>query len=162
MTGVRASADPVHLRRVFGAHPSGVVVVAALVHGEPVGLVASSFTSVSLAPALVSACVAHTSTTWPVLRSAPLLGVSVLSAGHESVVRQLATTGDRFAGVRWRASHEGAVLLDDAAAWLEVGVDQEVPAGDHDIVLLAVHAAEADHGVEPLVFHASRFARVAR
>ena len=34
----------------------------------------SSFTSVSLTPPLVSVCVAHTSTTWPLLRHRDRLG----------------------------------------------------------------------------------------
>ena len=46
--------DPAALREAFGVFPSGVVAVAAIVDGVPVGLAASSFTSVSLDPALVS------------------------------------------------------------------------------------------------------------
>jgi len=151
---------PLRLRRVFGSHPSGVVFIAAVVNGQPFGLVASSFTSVSLEPALVSACVAHTSTTWPSLRSAPLLGVSVLAADQEPVVRQLASSGDRFAGLPWRANGDGAVMLDGAAAWLEVSVEQQVRAGDHDIVVLAVRDLEAVPEVAPLVFHGGRFTRL--
>ena len=46
--------DPRRLRDAFGIFPSGVVAVAANVDGRPVGLAASSFTSVSLEPPLVS------------------------------------------------------------------------------------------------------------
>jgi hypothetical protein len=53
------------LRRVFSAFPSGVTAVSALIDGRPVGIAASSFTSVSLDPPLVSVCIAHSSTTWP-------------------------------------------------------------------------------------------------
>ena len=56
--------QPAHLRRVFGAFPTGVTAIAALVDGSPVGLAASSFTSVSLDPPLVSVCLAHASSTW--------------------------------------------------------------------------------------------------
>ena len=62
--------DPARLREAFGVFPSGVVAVAAEVDGELVGLAASSFTSVSLEPALVSFSVANTSKTWPDLRRA--------------------------------------------------------------------------------------------
>jgi len=87
--------------------------------------------------------------------------VSVLSAEQAPVVRQLAASGsDRFADLPWRTVGPGAVVLDGAAAWLEVSVAQQVRAGDHDIVVLAVHDLDADHDVEPLVFHASRFARL--
>jgi flavin reductase (DIM6/NTAB) family NADH-FMN oxidoreductase RutF len=77
VTVIATVRDPQQLRRVFGSFPSGVAAVAALVAGEPVGIAASSFTSVSLDPPLVSVCIAHTSTTWPVLRTASRLGVSI-------------------------------------------------------------------------------------
>ncbi|MFE3287545.1 flavin reductase family protein, partial [Streptomyces sp. NPDC059233] len=60
--------DTTSLRAVYGAFPTGVTAIAALIDGAPVGLAASSFTTVSLAPPLVSVCMAHTSSTWPVLR----------------------------------------------------------------------------------------------
>ncbi|KPM50700.1 oxidoreductase [Frankia sp. R43] len=153
--------DPTRLRHVFGAFPSGVAAVAALVDGAPVGIAASSFTSVSMEPPLVSLCVAHTSNTWPVLRSATRIGVSILSADQDRAARQLAGRGgDRFAELRWRVSEHGAVLLDGASGWIETSIEQEVRAGDHDVILLRVHDLDADHGISPLVFHASQFRRL--
>lgn len=161
MTLVHA-LDPARLRQVFGAFPSGVTAVAAVVDGRPVGLAASSFTSVSLDPPLVSVCIAHTSTTWPLLRRAARLGVSVLGADQEHVGRRLAARdADRFATLSWRATADGAVLLEGASAWLECGVQHQIRAGDHDILLLRVHDLDAEPAVAPLVFHASRFRRLA-
>jgi flavin reductase (DIM6/NTAB) family NADH-FMN oxidoreductase RutF len=153
--------DPARLRRVLGAFPTGVTAVAALVGDVPVGITASSFTSVSLEPALVSICVAHTSQTWSALRPVSRLGVSILSAAQERAGRQLASRGvDRFAGLEWRATADGAVLLQAASAWLECSIEQQVRAGDHDIVVLRVHDLDADHDIGPLVFHASQFRRL--
>jgi flavin reductase (DIM6/NTAB) family NADH-FMN oxidoreductase RutF len=155
--------DPRRLRHVFGAFPSGVAAVAALVDGAPVGIAASSFTSVSLDPPLVSLCIAHTSSTWPLLRRADRLGLSILSEAQERAGRQLAGRGeDRFASLSWRATVGGAVLLEGASGWLETSVETQVRAGDHDIVVLRVHDLDADHDVSPLVFHASRFRRIER
>lgn len=152
--------DPTQLRRAFGAFPSGVTAVAAVIDGAPVGLAASSFTSVSLEPPLVSVCVAHSSTTWPVLRRAERLGLSVLGAHQERAGRQLAARGtDRFADLDWWADR-GAVLLAGAGAWLHCSIDQQVRAGDHDIVVLRVHEIDVDADVLPLVFHGSRFRRL--
>jgi flavin reductase (DIM6/NTAB) family NADH-FMN oxidoreductase RutF len=149
------------LRLVFGAFPTGVTAIAAMVDGDPLGIAASSFTSVSLDPPLVSVCIAHTSATWPLLARAERVGVSVLSAEQEGVARRLASReADRFGALAWRSTGDGAVLLDGAAAWLECTVEACVPAGDHDIVLLRVVQLEASHGVAPLVFHASRFRRL--
>lgn len=153
--------DPLYLRRVYGAFPTGVTAVAAVVDGKPLGLAASSFTTVSLDPPLVSVCVAHTSSTWPTLRTAPRLGISILAAHQGQVVRRLAARGvDRFAGLAWRATYGNAVLIDGASGWLEVSIDQQVRAGDHDIIVLRVHELHAQDDVGPLVFHASTFRRL--
>lgn len=152
--------SPARLRRVFGAFPTGVTAIAALVDGVPVGLAANSFTAVSLDPPLVSVCLAHTSTTWPLLADRARLGLTVLGADQERACTQLAASGDRFANLDWRATEDGAVLLDGAGAWFETSVERRIRAGDHDIVLLRIHAMEADHTVPPLVFHGSRFRRL--
>jgi flavin reductase (DIM6/NTAB) family NADH-FMN oxidoreductase RutF len=149
------------LRRVFGAFPTGVTAVAALAGGGPLGIAASSFTSVSLDPPIVSVCTAHSSTTWPRLRQVPRVGISVLGAHQEEACRRLGGRGlDRFATLRWRATADGAVFVEGASAWLECSVFREVAVGDHDIVLLRVHELDADPAVAPLVFHGSRFRRL--
>jgi flavin reductase (DIM6/NTAB) family NADH-FMN oxidoreductase RutF len=157
VTFVATSLEPVTLRRVFGNFPTGVTALAALVDGSPVGLALSSFTSVSLDPALVLVCVAQTSTTWPALANAARLGISVLAVNQEQACRQLsAPSGDRFAGLAWRTTDEGAVFLEGASAWLECSLEQQFVAGDHNIVVLRVHELDGDHAVSPLVFHGSQ------
>lgn len=74
--------DPVALRRAFGSFPTGVVALAAEVADRPLGLAAGSFTSVSLDPPLVSISLAAGSRTWPTLRAASRLGVTVLADHH--------------------------------------------------------------------------------
>jgi flavin reductase (DIM6/NTAB) family NADH-FMN oxidoreductase RutF len=151
--------DSLELRRVFGCFPSGIAAVCALDgEGRPAGMAVSSFTSVSLAPPLVLVCVQNTSTTWPVLRRAQRLGVSVLAADQHQAARSLAARGvDRFADLSWSTTAGGAVLLHGAAAWLDCEVEQEVPGGDHAVVLLRVTALVGDPEHPPLVFHASTF-----
>lgn len=154
--------DEHELRRAFGCFPSGVIAVCAIVDGEPVGMAASSFTSVSVAPALVSICVQNTSTTWPRLRDRPRLGVSVLAECHDEACVSLSRkVGDRFAGVSWTELPGGGVLVLGASAWLDCRVCAEVPAGDHTIVLLEIDGLGADPNRPPLVFHGSRFRRLA-
>jgi flavin reductase (DIM6/NTAB) family NADH-FMN oxidoreductase RutF len=153
--------DPNTLRRALGAFPSGVVAVGAQVDGGPVGLAASSFTSVSLEPALVSFAVANTSSTWPRLRRAGHLGLSVLADHHHTACRQLAGPAQhRFDGLVLRRTDEGAVLLDDAVAMFEGSIHQEIEAGDHTMVLLRLHAVEDPGLASPLVFHRSDFSRI--
>lgn len=158
--------DPSRLREAFGVFPSGVVAVAAEVDGELIGLAASSFTSVSLEPALVSFSVANTSKTWPMLRQAGHLGVTILADHHDVVCRQLAGPLEhRFDELDVTISEDGAALLDDGLARFDCTIYREVEAGDHTIVLLELHGVE--HVLEsadpssPLVFHRSGFGRLA-
>jgi len=157
--------DPERLRKAFGIFPTGVVAVAAEVEGRFVGLAASSFTSVSLDPPLVSFSVATTSKTWPDLRRSPHLGVTILAGHHGEVCRRLAGPVDqRFAGLAVSASEDGAVTLDEGLARFDCTIYREVEAGDHVLVLLRLHAVEhsADGAAaNPLVFHRSGFGRLA-
>ncbi|MGW4339522.1 flavin reductase family protein [Rhodococcus koreensis] len=155
--------DPMDLRNAFAAFPSGVVAIAAIDNGRPAGMAASSFTSVSMDPPLVSICAAKSSTTWPKLRQMPRLGLSVLSAEQGSHCRALAsklTADNRFAEVDWQASPEGAVFVEGAALWIECSLFAELEAGDHEIVLLQIHSMTPHPEVEPLVFHGSRFRKL--
>lgn len=154
--------DPGVLRAAYGCFPSGVAAVCAVIDDVPVGMAASSFTSVSMTPPLVSVCIQDSSTTWPRLRGATRLGVSVLAADHDAACRSLsAKHGDRFAGVDWEPTSDGAVFVHGATAWLDCTVDAELPAGDHGIVLLRIHALRAEPAAAPLVFHGSRFRTLA-
>ena len=158
MTGILPVATGEQLRRAFGRFPSGVVAVCAELDGRPVGLAASSFTSVSIDPPLVSVCMQRSSRTWPLLRRRPRLGLSVLAAGHAEVCARLASrTEDRFAGTGWSVGDGGGVFVHGAPVWLDCTLHAEVPGGDHDIVLLRVAGIRVDAEAEPLVFHGSRF-----
>jgi flavin reductase (DIM6/NTAB) family NADH-FMN oxidoreductase RutF len=155
--------DPVRLREAFGSFPTGVVAVAAEVDGQLLGLAASSFTSVSLDPPLVSINLATSSKTWPDLRRATHLGLTVLADHHGPLCRRLAgPVEERFTDVEHTVTPEGAVLIDDGLARVDTTVYREVDAGDHVLVLLELHAV--DHGsrsLSPLVFHRSRFGSLA-
>lgn len=150
--------DPNRLREAFGTFPSGVVAVAAVVDGTPVGLAASSFTSVSLDPALVSFSIANTSKTWPALQRADHLGVTVLADHHGQACRQLAgPVESRFDDLVVTVSEHGALTLDDGAARFVCSIHEQVVAGDHTVILLRLHTAEHVDASQPLVFHRSAF-----
>jgi flavin reductase (DIM6/NTAB) family NADH-FMN oxidoreductase RutF len=154
---------PSTLRSAFGRFPSGIAALCAVIDGKPHGIIASSFTvGVSLEPPLVMFAVQNTSRTWPLVRQAGRIGVSVLSTEHDGVCRQIASkNGDRFAGLSLHRTDQNALFLNDAALWLDCSVHQEFPAGDHQVVLLEVHGLSAHDGAhEPLVFHDSTFRRL--
>ena len=157
-----ARLDSTRLRQAFGCFPSGVTAVCALADGEPAGMAVSSFTPVSLSPPLVSVCIQNSSETWLRLRGRPRLGLSVLAEEQHEACRQLSAKGtDRFAGLSWQAAADGAVYLHGAVAGFSCSVSGQMPAGDHIIALLKIHAVRTAPGSAPLVFHDSRFRRLA-
>lgn len=154
--------DQALLRQAFGCFPSGVTAFCGLLDGVAEGMAASSFTSVSLDPALVSVCVANTSTTWPKLARLTRLGLSVLAGDHAPIARALAAkTGDRFDGVDWTATETGAVFVHGATLWLECAPFKRVEAGDHEIVVLQIVSLAMYPDVPPMVFHRSNFHELA-
>jgi flavin reductase (DIM6/NTAB) family NADH-FMN oxidoreductase RutF len=136
--------------------------MCALVDGVPHGMAVSSFTSVSLAPPLVSVCLQDTSSTWPRLRRCGRFGLSVLAEEQDAVCRALAgRNGDRFADIDWAAEPSGSVFVHGASAWFDCTLHQEIPAGDHAIAVLRLHGLRSEPDVSPLVFHGSRYRRLA-
>lgn len=155
----RTAVEPEVVRAAFGAYPSGVAALCAEVDGVKVGMVASSFSvGASYEPPIVMFSVQRSSTTWPVLRQARSIGVSVLTEQHGDACMQLASRSrDRFEGLAFSTSPEGALLLDEAAMQLETSILQVVPAGDHEVVLLEVTGLSVDHDASPLVYRSRSF-----
>ena len=86
----------------------------------------------------------------------------MLGQSHDTAARTLAAkTGDRFAGLETVSSEAGAVFVKGTSVWLESAVEQEVPAGDHSIVIMRVLDITVHREVEPIVFHRSGFRRLA-
>ncbi|WP_171055281.1 flavin reductase family protein [Nonomuraea sp. K271] len=147
--------DTLRFRQVLGRFATGVVAITAVepVSGEPCGLAANSFTSVSLDPPLVAFCVAHTSTSWPKVRGAKVVTVNVLAEHQRSVCAQLAAKGgDKFAGLEWTGSPGGNPVLDGSLAWIDCSVEAEHLAGDHMIVVARVLQLDTHADGGPLVF----------
>ena len=153
-------ASPEALRETFSRFPQGVALIAAEVDGAPVGLVASTLTAgVSLAPPLVSVAIQNSSTTWPALRRATELGISLLSTEQEALARQLASKDHarRFSGVDPEVSADGALTIPGSSTLLWTRHYSEFAAGDHTVALLEILGTRSEEGPEALVFHRSQF-----
>ncbi|MFB6906401.1 flavin reductase family protein [Streptomyces bacillaris] len=150
-----AGYAPDRFKQVFRRHPAGVVVVTADSGRGPVGFTATSLTSLSLDPPLVSYGIGTTTSSWPHVERAASTVVNFLGADQESVARTFATSGiDRFAApTAWHRLAGGEPVLDGAAGWLRLETEQIVPAGDHRIVIARVTDSWLDEGRSPLLFH---------
>jgi flavin reductase (DIM6/NTAB) family NADH-FMN oxidoreductase RutF len=142
-------------------YPTGVVLVAATHSGKAVGMLANSFTSVSLDPPLVSLAFARTSTTWPLLQHAERWGISVLSQQHADCLPMLTRATDvRFDDIPTIERH-GGLVLPDASVTLTVTRHAEIDAGDHVLTLLRVLDIHRDVDAPSLVLYDRTARRIA-
>ncbi|WP_218028104.1 flavin reductase family protein [Streptomyces niveus] len=146
---------PERFKNLFRRYPAGVVVVTADAGRGPVGFTATSLTSLSLSPPLVSFGIALSGSSWPTIERASSAVVNFIGAEQEPLARTFATSGiDRFAApTAWHRLPDGEPVLDGVAGWLRLSVQQIVPAGDHRIVVGRVEDAVYDDSRRPLVFH---------
>jgi len=147
-----------HFRRVCGRFATGITVVTAMDHdGNPHGMTANSFTSVSLEPPLVLVCVDHRAKMLETLKRADGFGINVLSEVQRDLSQAFARRGEnRFNGVEWHAGQTGVPLLPGALAWLECALVNAVNAGDHAILIARVDHAACHEG-RPLLYFASAY-----
>ena len=154
--------DPLTFRRVLGHYPSGVAAITSNgPEGRPIGMVVSSFTSVSLDPPLVAFLPAKASTSWRLIRESGAFCVNVLGADQESICRQIAGRGDKFEGVAWSPDASGLPALSGAVAWIACEIEAVHDAGDHDIVVGRVRHLDVDDSVVPLLFFQGGYGRFA-
>ncbi|WP_324276757.1 flavin reductase family protein [Blastococcus brunescens] len=146
--------DPATFRRVLGHYPSGIAAVTSIGgNGEPVGMVVSSFTSVSLDPPLVSFSPAKTSTTWTAIRQRAAFCVNVLGADQEDTCRKLAAKGgDKFRGIEWAPDSRDLPALEGSVAWISCSLEAVHDAGDHEIAIGRVQRLTLNDGRPPLLF----------
>ncbi|MFD8999446.1 flavin reductase family protein [Streptomyces sp. NPDC059582] len=157
--GTPRIASPDLLRSVFRRHAAGVAVITARGDAGPVGFTATSLTSVSAEPPLLSFGINTGASSWPAISAAAHVGVHILGEHQQELAATFARSGaDRFGPpTTWRDGPEGIPVLDDVSAWLVCRVVTRVPAGDHRIVLGEVVLGDSTGPGRPLVYHQGRF-----
>ncbi|WP_128377275.1 flavin reductase family protein [Streptomyces cavernae] len=147
-------------RDVLAHLPAGVSVITTDGPLGPAGMTASAVCSLSMDPPLVLVCLANRSRTLARLLDHGTFAVNVLRQDQEHIARKFADpdTGghNRFAAAAHRHEADGALILDDALAWLSCRVEETHPGGDHMIVTGRIRALGHTHS-RPLIWYARRF-----
>jgi Conserved protein/domain typically associated with flavoprotein oxygenases, DIM6/NTAB family len=145
-------------RQVLGYYPTGVCVITALdADRKPIGLVVGSFTSISLDPPLVGFLPDKNSYSWGLIEKAGHFCVNVLAADQTDLCRQIASPGDKFAGVEYTLSKHDLPVLEGAMAAIECQLVNIVSAGDHWLVMGLVLGLEAKRETTPMLFFRGRY-----
>jgi flavin reductase (DIM6/NTAB) family NADH-FMN oxidoreductase RutF len=129
--------DPKAFRQALGNYPTGVTVVTTRdADGTPRGLTANSFTSVSLAPALILVCLGKNTASHPVFQQSAHFAVNILADDQREVSGLFASKQpDKFSQAAWHDGHTGSPLIDGSLAWFDCKVHQRIDAGDHTILI---------------------------
>jgi flavin reductase (DIM6/NTAB) family NADH-FMN oxidoreductase RutF len=155
--------DPDLFRSVLGRFAASVTVLSARdADGTDRGMTVSAFSSVSLNPPLVLACVDKTASIYPTLLETTDIGISVLSEHQESCSRRFADKdADRFDDLEIQRGARDVALLKDAHAHLECHIVARHDAGDHTIFVAAVDRAAVFDG-RPLLYYRGGYAQLER
>lgn len=147
------------LKDAFGRFATGVTLAGCIgPDGKPVMLTVNSFTSVSLAPALVLWCIERKARTFPAFMSADAYSINVLRTEQQAL-------SERFAGHdpaplqpdEYETWITGAPVLKNCLASFDCRIASRHAAGDH-VILVAEVARFASSGGKPLLYFASGYA----
>lgn len=150
------------LRDAFGCFATGICLVTTPdPSGGFAGVTINSFSSVSLAPPLLSWCLDLKSRRYGVMSNMQGFVVNILSDQQQDVAQQAASSSD-FNAADWpgQATAHGWVF-DDALASFQCKMWKTVEAGDHTMFMGEV----VQHGLmsegRPLMYYRGKFAELA-
>ncbi len=147
------------LRDALSSFATGVTIVTTADQaGEPVGMTASSFNSVSMDPPLILWSVTKTALSAPIFQQAKHFSVHVLAADQMTLSNRFARSGaDKFEGVDYQLDDQGVPLLSGALTRFDCRTWSVYEGGDHWIIVGEVTNMEANKG-EGLVFSGGSYA----
>jgi flavin reductase (DIM6/NTAB) family NADH-FMN oxidoreductase RutF/pimeloyl-ACP methyl ester carboxylesterase len=156
-------SEPRMLRDALGCFGTGVTVVTTFDStGEPIGLTANSFTSVSLDPPLILFSLARSSASLAEFEQAGRFAVNVLHIGQQPVAGRFARRdAPRFENVDWAVRAEGgSPILAGALASFDCRTYAVHDGGDHRIFIGEVGHAWFEPHRDPLLYFRGKYRRL--
>ncbi len=150
--------DAKALRQCLGKFATGVTVVTCTdAAGNPCGITANSFSSVSLDPSLVLWNIAKVSSSLDAYLNAEHFVINVLSEDQLPLASNFARSDHTlFKDVEFTASEHNAPVLPDTLATFECSTYQIHDCGDHYVVIGEVTAFRSADG-NPLLFFGGNY-----
>lgn len=157
--------DPRIYKETLAHWATGVSIVTALSEsGRPIGITASSLTSLSLDPPQVLISVNKRLYTHDAILMRGSFAVSILREDQVEWGMRFAgmvpEVEDRFAGIETFTAHSGAPVLVDALAWIDCDVRHAYDGEDHTIFVGEVMAAGSNGGSPPLLYYDRQWRRL--
>lgn len=143
---------------VFRSHAAGVTVITTDPGTGPVGLTATSVSSVSVDPPLLVFSVGRQGSRYAAFARASTVAVNFLGADQAALAEHFAARGtDWFSTVAWSRAADGTPTLDDAPSVVLGPIVSRHVAGDHDLLVMRLLVAEQRRDYRPLVYHHRRY-----
>ena len=149
-------------RDALGMFPSGVCVISGRASDDrPIGITASSFTSVSLDPPLISFNVSKSLRSFADILGMETFVVSVLTESQSVVSSGFAQAGsDKWACTEFKSGRTSNPVIVPNIAVFECHRYGIHEAGDHMLILGRVVHFEIDESAQPLVYFRGKYRRM--
>ena len=153
--------SPEKFRSALGKYATGVTIVTARgVNGDPVGMTANSFASVSLDPPLVLWCIDCSAPEAGDFMASSHYAVHVLRRDQQRLASTFSDDSiDKFAHLSIERGIEELPLLNDYAARLQCKIVNRHEEGDHVILIGQVMDVRVD-SADPLLFFGGGYRRL--
>lgn len=151
--------DTALFRKAMGGFAAGVTVVTTALDGRLSGTTVSAFSSLSMDPPLVLACLKRGSRTLAAVQGAGVFCVNILAADQGELAYAFAKSGcdERFALAALEPGATAAPVLAGCVAVVECALHAAHDGGDHEILVGRVASVRINESKPPLVYVRGQF-----
>lgn len=139
---------------------ASVSIVVAKGDEGPIGIAATSITSLTVDPPALLVCVNRTTSLHALLVPTAPLSINLLARNQQDVSAAFGggtPREERFRIGEWVEGDNGLPSLSSAQANLECVIDAMLAYGTHSIVIARVLRARISDGVDPLIYQDGRY-----
>ncbi|MEI6805630.1 MAG: flavin reductase family protein [Myxococcaceae bacterium] len=144
-------------KEVMSHWPSGVAIVTSVLGSKRYGMTISSFTSVSLHPAMVSICVDKRAQMCGLLQKSKKFSVNILDNTQVELALAFANHDiemhERFQKAEFNNSETQSPVLNPCLAWLDCELHSFHDTGDHVIYVGQVLKAKTVEQKDPVIYY---------
>ncbi|MEM8661653.1 MAG: flavin reductase family protein [Pseudomonadota bacterium] len=157
------NVDSREFRNALGRFATGVCVISTVAEsGDPLGLTANSFTSVSLDPPLVLWNLQNNSEVFDIFSTPAHYAINILSSDHHEHSNRYAKKGDHLLDSNHFSLGElGTPIVEEALVSFECELYSTHEGGDHLIIIGEVKHVHVREEGDPLLFYSGKYHRLA-
>ncbi len=149
------------LRKAMRNWATGIAIVTVEHEGVQHGMTVSSFTSISMEPALVSISLYKTSRTHELLSTAGQFGVTILAESQEEISNRfagrIADTENRFENLETETLLSNAPFISGGISFFDCRVTQSISLGTNTLFIAEVQDARSLDGKNPLLYFDQKY-----